>query len=71
MTRKHGTASLPVREPGAVAGIEIITALREGRLTRRQFEAWHEMRRRSGTAFVVTMRAKGGDKGTRRRHRGR
>lgn len=73
MARKHGVAASPAKRQRRIEGIEIVTALREGRLTRGQFEAWHEMRRRSGVGFIITMRAKpdAPDKPAKRRHRAR
>jgi hypothetical protein len=57
MTRKHGPGTQAIKRRGvAVDGSEIIAAIREGRLTRGQFDAWHELRRREGTGIVITMR---------------
>lgn len=54
MTRKIDDAG---RRRG-VDGSEIVAAIREGRLTRGQFDAWHALRRRHGVGFVVTLREK-------------
>ncbi|MDD5303280.1 MAG: hypothetical protein PHS14_09245 [Elusimicrobia bacterium] len=54
MTRKNGTVVFPVKGRGAVKSRDIASAIREGRLTRDQFDAWHTQRR--GGGLVITLR---------------
>jgi hypothetical protein len=73
MTRKHepGTLTVKRRQP-VVDGREIVAAIREGRLTRGQFDAWHSLRRRSTGSIVITMRPSADDPPRRARvHRPR
>lgn len=69
MIRKHRPQRGAGEEPRAVESIEIVTAVREGRLTRGLFDAWHS-RRRPGTGFVVTLKEKK-PRLSARRHRAR
>lgn len=54
MTRKIEAAN----RRRSVHGSEIVAAIREGRLTRGQFDAWHAVRRRRSVGFVITLREK-------------
>ncbi|MCM2304584.1 MAG: hypothetical protein NDJ72_07765 [Elusimicrobia bacterium] len=64
MTRKIEEAN----RQRAVDGREILAALREGRLTRGQFDAWHALRRRRSVGFVITLREKAPVKRSVRKH---
>jgi len=48
---------------------ELLSAIRAGRLTRRQFEAWHTQHRDAGRGLVITLREVQAHAHTRRRHR--
>jgi len=39
----------------AVTSGEILAAIRQGELTRRQFEAWHLQRRRPSKGFIISL----------------
>ena len=45
----------PHRVTSAVDGREIVSAIREGRLTRGQFDAWHCQRRKGHKGIVIAM----------------
>jgi len=59
------------RRQAAVDGREIVAAIREGRLTRHQFDAWHEIRRRTSGNIVVTLRDAKPPRPSARKHKGR
>lgn len=57
---------------GAVSSREIVSLIREGRLTRRQFDAWHLQRRAPVRGFVIAMHDSGPlspRRAARRRHK--
>lgn len=57
MPRKFGRiATAPSKKRAVVDDREILSAIEQGRLTRRQFDAWHLQRRIAGKGFVITMR---------------
>lgn len=39
----------------SVSSGEILAAIRQGRLTRGEFEAWHMQRRRPSRGFIISM----------------
>jgi len=61
-TKAHGTvakahASSGGGRPASEVHREFVAAIREGRLTRRQFDAWHAQRRENaGRPLVITLR---------------
>lgn len=56
MSRKHGMTG--PGNPRAVDGREIVAAIREGRLTRSQFDDWRALRRRA-PGFLIAVRERG------------
>lgn len=49
------TVSPSRRGAAAVEGHAIVAAIREGRLTRGQFDAWHAQRRKGHKGIVIAM----------------
>lgn len=65
------TSTAPARR-GTVTSRDIVTLIREGRLTRRQFDAWHLQRRQPVRGFVIAMHDTGSlspKRAARRRHK--
>lgn len=57
MRRKiERTVAAAPRKRGGVSSLDIVSWIREGTLTRRQFDAWHLQRRGPVKGFVVAMR---------------
>lgn len=50
------TFTAPPRKGAGVSSREIVSLIREGTLTRRQFDAWHLQRRVPSKGFVIAMR---------------
>lgn len=73
MTRKIVRAAPAASGGNGVKSHEIVAAIREGRLTRRQFDAWHTQRRGKGKGIVITLREKPSHpvKRSTRKHKGR
>jgi len=64
------TMTAPARKRGGVTSREIVSLIREGTLTRRQFDAWHLQRRPPVKGFVIAMRDTLSPKrAARRRHK--
>lgn len=71
LIRKTVTEPVLRRRQAAVDGREIVAAIREGRLTRGQFDAWHSLRRRTAGNIVITLRDSKPRHPSARRHKGR
>lgn len=63
----------PYRGRSAGDGREIVSAIRDGSLTRRQFDAWHAQRRSPHRGFVIAMHDSAPSSGRRstRKHKAR
>ncbi|MBI2387748.1 MAG: hypothetical protein HYV14_17305 [Elusimicrobia bacterium] len=72
MIRKTATGEAEAkRRQGAVDGREIVAAIRDGSLTRGQFDAWRSLRRRTAGNIVITLRDSKPPRRAARRHKGR
>lgn len=72
MTRKiERVEAVPSGGRAAVKSHEIVSAIREGRLTRGQFDAWHTQRRSAGRGIVITLREKAPGSSKAARHAAR
>lgn len=71
MVRKNQSGAFPAKGRSAVEIQDIVSAIREGRLTRRQFEAWHAKRRGASKGFVIAMRETPPDGARPRKHSAR
>lgn len=71
LIRKTVTEPETRRRQSAVDGREIVAAIREGRLTRGQFDAWHSLRRRTAGNIVITLRDSKPPRPSARKHKGR
>ena len=59
MTRKSESSGVfTVMGRAADESLEIASAIRAGRLTRNQFDAWYTKRRNEGEGLVITLREK-------------
>lgn len=56
MKHKKKAVRKPAEEPRARENERVAIALRSGRLTRTQFQAWYERRRAEGAGTIVTLR---------------
>ena len=56
MTRKTKAHASHGDRPAYEVHREFVAAMHAGRLTRRQFNAWHAQRRTSGRGLVITLR---------------
>lgn len=56
MTRKTKAHASHGGRPATEVHREFVAAVRAGRLTRRQFDAWHAQRRTAGRGLVITLR---------------
>lgn len=71
MTRKIERVAASPSKRAAVENSEIVSAIREGRLTRRQFDAWHTQRRAAHKGIVITLREKAPGSAKAARHAAR
>lgn len=58
----------PARGRAADESRRIVSAIRAGRLTRRQFDAWYTKRRSGGKGLVITLRERAPASGRPAKH---